>query len=109
MADPTTTRHEAARLLAEASSAACEAARTRDRLRAAWAAVESQQKRAAAEWAEANRYFAEQTAALDARAAELARREKALADNRAHTEAETAGLREEATALERRIRGARAT
>jgi chromosome segregation ATPase len=84
------------------------AAATRDRLRDAWAAVESQQSRAAEEWTEADRYFTEQTAQLDARAAELARREKALADRRARDEAETVGLREEAAALEARVENARA-
>lgn len=95
------------RLLAAASAAHAEALATRDRLLAAWAAVAAQQKRAAAEWAEANRYFTEQTAALDARAAELDRREKALVDRWAQAEAQTAGLREEAAALERRVHNAR--
>lgn len=83
------------------------AAEARDRLRDAWATVESRQTRAADEWEVANRYFTEQTAALDAREAELARRERAAADSLAHAEAETAGLREEAAALEHRARNAR--
>jgi hypothetical protein len=97
------------RLLAQASAAHQEAVRTRDRLRVAWAALAAQQKRAADDWAEADRFFTEQTAALDARAAELDRREKALADARVHAEAAAAGLSEEAVALERRIQNARAT
>jgi hypothetical protein len=92
-----------ARLNAVRSEFHLAAAAVRDRLREAWAAVESQQKRAAAEWAEANRYFTAQAAALDARAAELARREKAAADRHAQTEAEVAGLREEAAALDHRV------
>ncbi len=80
----------------------------RDRLRDAWATVETQQKRAATEWAEANHYFTAQTEALDARATDLARREKATADRTAQAEAETAGLREEAAALEQRVWNARA-
>ena len=84
------------------------AAVARDRLRDAWAAVESQQQRAAGEWGEASRYFAEQVAALDARAAELDAREKAAGQRLAQGEAEVAGLREEAAALEVRVRHARA-
>ena len=83
------------------------AAATRDRLRDAWATVETQQKRATDEWAEAERYFSEQTAHLDARAAELARREKAVADKHARSEGDTVGLREEAAALEARADNAR--
>ena len=84
------------------------AAAARDRLRDAWAAVETQQQRAGTEWAEANRYFAEQVAALDARVAELDSRESTAAKRLAQTEAEVAGLREEATALEQRATHARA-
>jgi hypothetical protein len=83
------------------------AAAARDRLRDAWATVETQQKRAATEWAEANRYFLTQTAALDARAAELATREKTADDRLAQAEAETAGLREEAVSLEERVSNSR--
>lgn len=111
MSDSTHERNRqlAGQLLAEATAVNVEAIRARARLRDAWAAVESQQKLAAAEWAEANRYFVEQTAALDARAAELTRCEKELANTRADAEAATAGLREEEAALERRILGARTT
>jgi hypothetical protein len=83
------------------------AAATRDRLRDAWAAVEGQQQRAQVDWTEAERYFAEQTAQLEARAAELAQREKLVADGRARGEAEVVGLREEAAALDARIANAR--
>ncbi len=83
------------------------ASATRDRLADAWAAVESQQKRATSEWSEASRYFTEQNAALDARTAELEQRERAAADRLARAEAETAGLQEEATALEHRVQNAR--
>jgi hypothetical protein len=83
------------------------AAGARDRLLDAWAVVESQQKRASGEWSEANRYFFAQTTALEARANDLARREKTVADRLAHAEAETAGLREEAAALEQRVHNSR--
>ena len=99
---------EFARVVALRSEFHAAAAATRDRLRDAWAAVEAQQQRAGGDWAEAERYFAEQTAHLDARAAELAKREKAVADQRARGEAESVGLREEATALEARVENARA-
>jgi hypothetical protein len=79
----------------------------RDRLRDAWAAVRTQQKRTAREWIEANRHFTEENAILTNQAAELARREKQLADMKAKVEAETAGFREEATGLEARIENAR--
>ena len=83
------------------------AAATRDRLRDAWAAVEAQQQRAAADWSEAERYYAEQAAQLEVRAIEVAKREKAVADQRARGEAESVGLREEATTLEARVEAAR--
>jgi len=83
------------------------AAAARDRIADAWATVESQQKRAAGDWAEANRYFTEQNAAIDARAAELEQREKVAADRLARAEADTAGLQEEATVLEQRVQNAR--
>ncbi|HEV3438237.1 MAG TPA: hypothetical protein VG122_12810 [Gemmata sp.] len=83
------------------------AAAARDRLRDAWAAVRTQQKRMAGEWIEANRRFSEENAILNTRAAELARQEKIQTDNRARIEAETAGFREEATSLEARIENAR--
>ena len=98
---------EFARLVSLRSEFHAAAAATRDRLRDAWAAVEVQQQRAAADWGEAERYFAEQTALLDARAAELAKREKDLSDHRARGEAESVGLREEAVALEARVEHAR--
>jgi hypothetical protein len=99
---------EFARLVALRSEFHAAAAATRDRLRDAWAAVENQQQRSQVDWAEAERYFAEQTAQLEARAAELAQREKLVADNRARGEAEVVGLREEAAALDARIENARA-
>jgi len=84
------------------------ASATRERLAEAWAAVESQQKRAVNEWSEASRYFTEQNAALDARVVDLEKRERAAADRLARSEAEAAGLQEEATALEQRVQNARA-
>ncbi|MBA4190846.1 MAG: hypothetical protein C0467_22900 [Planctomycetaceae bacterium] len=84
------------------------AAATQDRLADAWAVVESQQQRAAGEWAEANRYYTEQNAALDARAAEVEQRERGAADRLARAEADAAGLQEEAAALEQRVKNARA-
>jgi chromosome segregation ATPase len=98
---------EFARLITLRSEFHAAAAATRDRLRDAWAAVEGQQQRTTVDWTEAERYFAEQTAQLDARAADLAQREKAVADSRARGEAEVVGLREEAAALDSRIENAR--
>jgi len=95
------------RLVALRSEFHAAAAATRDRLRDAWAAVESQQQRSQVDWTEAERYFAEQTEQLDARAADLAQREKLVADGRARGEAEVVGLREEAAALDARIENAR--
>ena len=83
------------------------AAQDRDRLRDAWANLEIQRKRAASEWAEADRYFTYQTAQLDSRALELEEREQTTADQLAHAEAETAGLRQEAAAIELRVRNSR--
>ncbi|MBN9119280.1 MAG: hypothetical protein J0I06_08985, partial [Planctomycetes bacterium] len=74
----------------------------RERQRAAWTELDARQKRLAAEWEEASRYQAEQTAALDARAAELAAREKADADARTRLQREVAALREEAAGLDAR-------
>lgn len=84
------------------------AAASRDRLRDAWAAVEAQLRRSAADGAESERYLAEQMARLDARAADLASRERTAADRFARCEAETIGLREEAAALEARVANSRA-
>jgi chromosome segregation ATPase len=84
------------------------AAEERDRLRNEWAALDAQRRRAADEWAEANDYFAKQDALLNARAAELSAREKALGSAKRETEKETAALRAEAAGLETRIRHARA-
>lgn len=81
----------------------------RDRLRDAWAALEAGQRRLAAEWEEANRFQAEQAAALAARAAELAARASAEADARPKIQREVAALREEAAALDARVRNARET
>ncbi|WP_439625576.1 hypothetical protein [Gemmata sp.] len=83
------------------------AAAARDRIAAAWGLVEAHQKRAAAEWGEAARYFTEQNAALEARAAEVQHVSRAAAEWLARTEAENAGLQEEAAALEHRVRNAR--
>jgi chromosome segregation ATPase len=83
------------------------AAEERERRSEAWAAVESQQRRAAAERAEANDYFTKQDALLDARAAELDARETAVAAARQALEAETAGLRQEAAGLDARVQHAR--
>lgn len=83
------------------------AAAARDRISDAWERVESQQHRAAAEWAEAARYFSEQNAALEARSAEVQDVSRAAAEWLARTEAESAGLQEEATALEQRVKNAR--
>jgi chromosome segregation ATPase len=83
------------------------AAAERDRQRDMWAAVEAHQRRMAAEWEEANRYFAAQSAALDARAAELAAREQAHSEAKAKAQRELAALREEAAGLDVRVRNAR--
>jgi hypothetical protein len=83
------------------------ATEARDRLRNAWAELDSQRKRATAEWAEANDFHAKQDAALEARSAEIAAREKAVSEARATLERETAGLRQEAAGLEARIQNAR--
>jgi chromosome segregation ATPase len=79
----------------------------RDRQRAAWADLDARQKRMAGEWEEANRFQAEQSAALDARAAELTAREKADTDAKARLQREVAALREEVAALDARARNAR--
>lgn len=79
----------------------------RDRLRDSWAEFHSRQKRLADEWDEVNRFHAEQAAALDARAGELAAREKADAEARNKLQRELVELREEASALDARVRNAR--
>lgn len=91
-------------LRAEFHSAAADA---RARLHDAWATVESQQRRATTEWTEANRYFTAQTEALDARELDITRREREVMDRLAQAEADTAGLREEAAALDARVQNAR--
>lgn len=78
-----------------------------ERRREAWAAVEAQQRRAAAERAEAGDYFTKQDAILAARAADLEAREKAVAEARGQLERETAGLRQEAAGLDARVEHAR--
>src|SRR5262249_24947412 len=83
-------------------------AATGERLHEAWTALEAQRQRAADEWAEANRYFAEQSALLDVRLVELTSREKAAADRHAQIEAETAGMRAECATLDLRIQHTRA-
>ena len=84
-----------------------ESAADRARRREAWSALDARQKRLTAEWEETNRFHAEQTAALSARAAELAAREKADAGAKARLQSEVAALREEGAALEARARNAR--
>lgn len=79
----------------------------RDTLRGAWADLEARQKRLTAEWDETNRFHADQAAALDARASELAQRERAEADARPALQRQIAALREEAAALDARARSAR--
>jgi chromosome segregation ATPase len=64
----------------------------------------TRERRAAAEWEAASRYYAAEADALDAREAGLVARERRLA----RAEADAAGLREEAAALERRVANARA-
>jgi chromosome segregation ATPase len=84
------------------------AAEEKDRLREAWAALDAQRRRAAAEHAEANDFAARQEAALAARAADLAAREQALGGTRAKLDKECAGLRTEVAGLEARAENARA-
>ena len=79
----------------------------RDRQRGAWAALDARQKRLAAEWDEATRFHAEEAAALAARAAELAARDRTEADAKAKLQREVAALRAEAAALDARARNAR--
>ncbi|HEY1187967.1 MAG TPA: hypothetical protein VGE74_09935, partial [Gemmata sp.] len=79
----------------------------RDRLRDSWAELHARQKRLTDEWDEVNRFHAEQAAALDARTAELAAREKGEAAARTRLQRELVELREEATALDARVRNAR--
>lgn len=83
------------------------AAADRDALCAARTDLEARQRRLAAEWDETNRFHADQSAALDARAAEMALREKAEADARPALQRQVALLREEVAALDARARGAR--
>jgi hypothetical protein len=77
------------------------------RLAEAWAELDAQRKRAAAERAEANEYHAKLEAVLEARGADLAGREKALATARIRLEREVDGLRREAIGLDVRIRNTR--
>lgn len=79
----------------------------RDRLRDGWAALDAQRQRLAAERAESDAFFAKQDAALEARAAEVARREKAISGERAKMEKQTETLRREAVGLEARCQHAR--
>ena len=83
------------------------AATDRDRQRTAWTDLAARQQRLADEWEEMNRFHADQAAALDARAAGLAAREKSAADAKAKLQHEVATLREEAAALDARARNAR--
>lgn len=86
-----------------------ESAEVAERQRLAWADVAARQKRLDAEHDEANRYHTEQATALDARATELTTREKAATDIKGKLQREVAALREEAAALDARVRNARAT
>lgn len=81
---------------------------SQERLKEAWAELDRQRKRAAAERAESNDYFAKQEMAQASRSAELLHREQAVAQSRNRLERETAGLRKEAVGLEVRARNARA-
>jgi chromosome segregation ATPase len=83
------------------------AAADRARRAEAWADVAARQKRLTAEWEEANRFHADQAAALDARAADLAARESVAAAARDRLQSEVAALRDEAAALDARARNAR--
>jgi chromosome segregation ATPase len=79
----------------------------RDQLRDAWSELEARQKRLTEEWEEANRFQAEQAAALAARAEEFAARENAETSIRMQLQREIVALREEAIALEARVRNTR--
>ncbi len=79
----------------------------RDRQRAAWTELAARQKRLADEWNEVNRFHASQAAALDARATDLAAREKGEADLKTRLQQEIVSLREETAALDSRARNAR--
>lgn len=86
----------------------------RDQLRDAWSELEARQNRLTEEWEEANRFQAEQAAALAARAEELAARENAETSLRTQLQREIVALREEtvalrgeAIALETRVRNTR--
>lgn len=83
------------------------AAEEKERLREEWDALESQRRRTAAERAEMNEYLTKQESILEARAAELTDRERAVSEARATLERETASLRAEAAGLEARVQNAR--
>ncbi len=100
--DARTARFDAAQTTFHTAAAA-----DRDRQRTAWADLAARQKRLAAEWEEATRFHAEQARVLDARAAELAARDKTDAAARTALQREVAALREEAAALDVRARNAR--
>ncbi len=74
----------------------------------AWRAVESLQNRLASEWAEANRYFVQQFAAIQSRAREQAEREQRISQQQGALDAQEAGFQEEARSLETRVQHARA-
>ena len=97
---------EFARIISLRSEFHAAAAATRDRLRDAWAAVEAQRRRGH-RLGRGRALLRRTDRRLDARAAELAKREKAVADQRTRGEAESVGLREETTALEARVENAR--
>jgi hypothetical protein len=79
-----------------------------DRLRAEWAALDTQRTRLHAEWAEVHATVGRQEAAVATREKELAAREKELTRGRGEVAAQTAALRAEAAGLDARVGNARA-
>jgi chromosome segregation ATPase len=106
-ADRAAAAAQAARLNEARSEFHAAAAADRARRAEAWAALSAREKRLTAEWQESNRFHADQSAALDARAADLAAREAAAAAAKDRLQGEVAALREEAAALDARVRNAR--
>jgi DNA repair exonuclease SbcCD ATPase subunit len=106
-ADRTVLDAQVAQLGATRSEFHVASATDRDRRAEAWSDLDARQKRLAAEWEETNRFHAEQAAALAARASELDVREKIDADAKQRAQGEVAKLREEAAALDARVRNAR--
>lgn len=83
------------------------AAEEQQRQREAWAELENQHKRLAAERAETQELMARREAAMAARTAELAHREKNVGTMKSRLELETSALRQEAAGLETRAAHAR--